>query len=243
MVLNTNVVEIVRGRTLSSGGRFAEIELPAQPPNVPVLPETVLRIELNLGGPSVSLREISRLLLGDLGAALQVFRLAGCEPGFVAEQYNRIEDCISHLGIQTCIDAVSRQIITRDTRKNAVIEAWAHAGAIAGLSALWAEINDVAIDPSEAYLVGLFHELGSLPALLGWDPKMWRIKDTHSMGLRIAAQCSLPRCIREYFSESRAVESTFRWREVVDGAHLLANQSSIEPVSNSMSTLHENQAS
>jgi hypothetical protein len=145
--------------------------------------------------------------------------------------------------VKTCMEAVSSRVISRDSRKGAVIEAWAHAGVIAGFSALWAEINNMGIDSSEAYLVGLFHELGSLPTLLGWDSNAWRTQDVHSMGLRIAAQCSLPRCVREYFSETMVLGPNNRWWEIVDGAHQLASQPSIESNSERQSSIYENHAS
>jgi len=225
---NRNVIEIAAGRGTLSGARFIESEFFCQPPDVPVLPETLLRLELNIGGPSISLHEVSQALLSDVGAALKVFRLARAERVVSSGYPSRIEDCVSHLGIDTCIEAISGQVVTRSPRKTAIAGAWNHANSIASVCSLWADMHSETIAPGEAYLVGLFHELGNLPGLLGWDRAAWGTNDSRSMGLRIATQCSLPRCVLEYFSEAKRPGSINRWVEIVEMAHHLTALSIIE---------------
>ena len=50
-------------------------------PAVPVMPETLLLLDLVAQEPTVDLRGMSQLVLDDMGATLQILRLAGREYG------------------------------------------------------------------------------------------------------------------------------------------------------------------
>jgi hypothetical protein len=227
-VLEKTVFEIGGRHNALSDNRLSEHEVLRHLPDVPVLPETLLLMELKVHEPHVSLREISQLLLGDFGAALQIFRLADHEYGSAAGRPDRIEDCISDLGLQACLEAASRKTVNRGPGKGAIFDAWAHARTIGNYCSLLAEETSATIIPGEAYLTGLFHELGSLPALLGWDWMGQGASDPASMGLRMADEWALPRCVRDFFSEMHVPGSTNQWSEVVELAHQLASISSTE---------------
>lgn len=64
-------------------------------PDVPALPETLLQMELRLHEFSIDLHELSQLVLSDLGATLQIMRLAARESSAPDAHPARIEDCIS----------------------------------------------------------------------------------------------------------------------------------------------------
>jgi hypothetical protein len=51
----------------------------APDPAIPIMQETLLLLDLVVQEPSVDLREMSKLVLDDLGATLQILRLAGSE--------------------------------------------------------------------------------------------------------------------------------------------------------------------
>jgi hypothetical protein len=223
-VLKNKIIEICAGRVAPPTRPAFELDFLLQPLDIPVLPETLLRMELCLGGPNVSLREISQIVLGDLGATMHVFRLAGCQQHTGSIPFSRVEDCLSYLGIRECIDGLSKRLAYRSGRRNAVIDAWAHANTIASFCSLWAEMNDDRINPSEAYFVGLFHELGTLPGLLQWDTSPWGHVDEPSVGLWLASRCALPECATEYFASMKAEGVMSGWLKVVDAAHQLANQ-------------------
>ena len=57
------------------------------------------------------------------------------------------------------------------------------------------------VNPTEAYLTGLFHKIGSLPVMLDWDSSRGLSGDPVHGGLRLADAWFLPQCIAEYFSE------------------------------------------
>lgn len=227
-MLKSAVVDIGAFRIATSALQPQEGPILREDVYIPVLPQTLLRMEMGMGGTSVNLRELSQLLLGDIGATLNVFRLAGLEADPRETGPDRIEDCISNLGVQTCIDELSKRIALPCDRMNSIIETWTHASNVATFCFLWADKNDEEINPAEAYLVGLFHELGTLPTLLGWDQIGWGSSDASSKGLRIASQCSLPRCVREYFNAKTTHPSKGRWSKMVDVAHHPRSLSAIE---------------
>ena len=90
-------------------------------PAVPVLTETLLLLDLQAHQPSVDLNRFTRLILDDVGACLQILRLAGQEYGD-AQGPMRIEDCISDLGIDRCLEAMSAQVSARDPRFDEILE-------------------------------------------------------------------------------------------------------------------------
>ncbi|MGA8731367.1 MAG: HDOD domain-containing protein [Terracidiphilus sp.] len=227
-VLNKRLFEIGSGRNTLSDSQLFERDLLQHLPDVPVLPETLLCMELQIHEPAVSLREFSQLLMGDIGATLQVFRLAGNEYGSASGRPSRIEDCISDLGLQACVEVASKQTVTCDARKGAIVDAWIHARAVAKHCSFWAEETSGTINPEDAYLVGLFHELGQLPALLGWDQNGLSLADQAYVGLWMAEEWALPRCVREYFCEGQTSGPMDPWSAIVDVAHQLVSMSMLE---------------
>lgn len=221
-MLNKRVFEIGAGRSALSDGKLYERDFFHDLPDVPVLPETLLSVELKLHEPQVNLTELTGLVLGDLGAALQIYRMAQREYGSLEDRPTRIEDCISDLGLWICLDVISRQTVTRGSRQNAVLEYWAHARGIADYCSLVAEEASPETNPRDAYLVGLFHELGLLPDVLGWSRSVYSAADSSVAGMRMAIAWSLPRCVREYFCEIQLPGPMNRWLAIVETAHHLA---------------------
>lgn len=191
-------------------------------PNVPVLSETLFLIELGAGKGPVELTRISKLILSDLGATIQVLRLASlgrAESG----HSNRIEDCIAGLGVDACLDAMSKQTILRTDRYAAVVAAWEHARIIAEVSSQLAETMAENTLPEEATLVGLCHEIGSLPKLLGWVWKLPRASEVDFTGYTMAEAWSLPSCVKDYFAGRLEDGAQSQWPAIVDRAHEIAN--------------------
>ena len=223
MVLNERVVEIGAWRNFD---QHPQINLSGDLPDVPVLPGTLLLMEFYANGRSIDLNEISQLVLGDLGATIQIMRRAGQECSSGEERLNRIEDCISTLGLQTCIEAMSRRTVMRSMNKPAILKAWSHGRDIAENCRSMAAEMPRNTSPDEAYLTGLLHELGSLPEIFGWDPELGLPSDPDLAGMRLAEAWSLPRCVFDYFCEIRRPKSTHRWAGIVQRAHELLSLSS-----------------
>ena len=90
--------------------------------------------------------------------------------------------------------------------KSVIREAWSHSNEIAGRCKLIAE-NTIHgdVNTTEAYLTGLFHMIGSLPAILDWDASLGLSRDPDHAGLVLAEAWFLPQCVVEYFRELRDI--------------------------------------
>ena len=224
-MLNKTAFNLQTRRDYPSDRQQLKLELTRELPDAPVAPETLLLLDLVVQEPCIDLREMSEMVLTDLGATLQILRLAGREYGATEDRPVRIADCISDLGLRTCLEAVSAETIGRQERKREVVELWSHSREIARCSKLVAQ--DMAeIDPEEAYLAGLLHAIGLLPALLGWRESA--MADEALVGLRLAKRWSLPSCVTEFFSELQLPGYATRWSVIVRKAHLRANRYGID---------------
>jgi hypothetical protein len=202
-----------------------EFEIANDLPDVPVLPETLLRLELEAQERCVDLRGMSEVVLSDLGATVQILRLSALECSNTEHRLTRIEDCISDLGLSACLQAVSAETVARDHRYQAIAETWAHSREIAQYSRLAAE-DTADVNPDEAYLVGLLHTIGLLPHVLGWSGGVSRSMDAAYAGFQMARQWSLPQFAVEYFREIYADGSATPWPEIVHKAHRAASGTS-----------------
>jgi hypothetical protein len=185
-------------------------------PDTPVMPETLLLLDLMVQETCVDLRRMSQLVLADVGATLQILRLAGRHYGMAEDRPNRVEDCISDLGLRACLKAVSAQTISRHGRQNEVAAFWEHSRDVASHAKLVAQ-DMQEIDPEEAYLAGLLHAIGSLPALLGW--KDASVADPALAGVRLAKRWSLPTCVTELCNEMQLPGYPSGWSGIVREAH------------------------
>jgi len=193
-------------------------------PDLPVLPETLLFLDLMLQEPCINLREMSQLVLSDLGATVQIMRLAGREYGYAEGRPVRIEDCIADLGLAECLEAVARKTLPRDDSAHDIAELWAHAREIAHQARMIAE-DTVDANPDEAYLAGLLHVIGLLPQLLGW--RKTGVTDGLLVGLVLSKRWCLPECVSECFREVPSSEYLTRIPAIVHKAHELAGRTTI----------------
>lgn len=219
---NKTAFQIQTRRDAIIDRRPIEVDTNFDLPEVPVMPETLLLLDLLVQESCVDLRQMSYLVLADIGASLQILRLAGREYGAAEDRPTRIADCISDLGLRPCLKALSAQTLSRHGHEIAAF--WDHAREIADQAKLVAQ-EMVDVDPEEAYLVALFHMLGSVPALLGWrEPAA----TDHSLaGLRLAKRWSLPNCVIEFFGEMQLPGYDGRWLTIVRKAHARANRTPI----------------
>jgi hypothetical protein len=193
--------------------------------DIPVMPKTLLILEFMIQEQCVDLREMAQLVLSDLGATLQILRLAGRIYGSSEGRPTRIEDCISDLGLEACLKAVSAQAVVCDSRQHVIAEFWDHSRQIALHSRQLAE-QTLDENPEEAYLTGLLHAIGLLPVILDWGE--YGTDDSALMGLRFATRWSLPHCVIEFFREIHFTGYPALWSGIVLEAHHLANRSFID---------------
>jgi HD-like signal output (HDOD) protein len=190
-------------------------------PDVPVLPETLLLLDLLVQEPCVDLGQMSRLVLADVGASVQLLRLAGREYGMAEGRPTRIADCISDLGLRACLKALSARTISNHARKHEIAAFWDHSRDVANHARQIAQ-EMLETDPEDAYMVGLCHGIGSLPELLGWRES--GVADSALAGLRLAKRWSLPQCVTEFFTEMQLPGYGPRWSGLIQKAHSQAKR-------------------
>ena len=220
-MLKTGVIEFPTGRCIMVEPRASHQESVDNLPNLPVLPETLLAMELQLQSSSVDLREFSETVLSDLGATLQVLRMAGREYGADDERPMRIEDFICDFGPAACFEAVAKGAVARGFQRRVVVEIWTHAREIASNAKHLAEAIPWAISPDKAYMAGMLHAIGSLPAVLGWG---WSeaSHDRALTGLKLAERWAFPGYLRDFFCEMLMPGYNPQWSEIMAEAHRLA---------------------
>ena len=173
---------------------------------VPTLLATRLQLDLLLGERAVDLRAAAGIVLNDVGATLAVFARTYEETGGPLPE--RIEDCLASLGTEAWLEAIGGDAVERvdNAGEVAALHAfWEHGRRLA--YATWLAADAYAdICPEQAYLVGLLHEVGRMPALLGWDAAV----SPESLCLR------LPRFLQPVLCGD-AMPAL--WREVLAEAH------------------------
>lgn len=238
-LLTQKVFGIEQGRKSAPVPQPAYLQHLSNLPDLPVMPETILLMDLQVGAHCPALGEISQIVLADLGATLQILRLAGNEFSDPAERPVRIEDCISSLGLEACLGAISRQTVGKSAYRAQISESWNHAARIASLCALLADEVSIDSDPGDAYLAGLLHELGTLPALLGWPLATQLSSNQDVLGLRLAQAWSLPASVIGYFSADIHAGQPSLWTGLVRKAHFIEGAPACESSSDlSLDTIH-----
>ena len=190
--------------------------------DIAVMKETLLLVELEMQEFCIDLRALSNIVLSDLGATLQILRLAGREYGGDDVRPLRMEDCIASLGVDACLDAMSLSFMLLDSRSKAVAGLWSHSREIAGHSKRLAD-QTLDVDPDQAYLVGLCHAIGSLESLMGRGAKARQAPDLPRVGLELAREWSLPSCVVDYFSDLEMYGGRSSWVGIVQAAHRAAD--------------------
>ena len=196
-------------------------------PGVPVLAETLLRMELELHESGTDLRGFSDAVLGDVGATIQVLRLAGEEYGAATDRPVRIEDCISDLGPRACMQAVTRGSLLRNNRQLASPVVWSHSREVAQYFRLFASQTPEKTVPDQAYVAGLLHALGAIPAILGW-PGLNLAGAPASVAVDLAEQWHFPHYLRDFFIEVLMPGHSPRWANFITVAHRPAKESWVD---------------
>ena len=224
-MLTTRIFEFPSGRFVFAKQEPFRLEDADDLPQVPSLPETLLVMELQLHGRSIDLREVAEAVLRDLGATLQILRLAGREYGDREDRPVRIEDCIADLGLESCLRAAESATLTKATLNPTILEMWAHAREIAQCCRLLTEEESGIVHPYEAYLAGLVHGIGALPAVLGWK-RGDLIGDRTLTALTLAQRWAFPACLKDFFGELHNPGANPQVSKIVARAHELVIESS-----------------
>ena len=188
--------------------------------DIPVMSATVLGLEILLHEPCIDLRMASELVLSDVGATIQVLRLVGREYELATEHPSRMEDCLASLDSITWFEAVSARTFACDREHAAITSLWNHCRLVAQYAQLVAESLD-RISPEEAYLVGLLHEIGAIPKVLGWPNRGLAARGS---GALLAMEGSLPLFVLSAIRSVNDSCSSSVWKFILNAAHELAGK-------------------
>jgi hypothetical protein len=186
--------------------------------DVPVMQTTVLGLEMLLHEPYIDLRMASELVLSDVGATIHVLRLVGREYESAGELPCGMGDCLASLDAGTWFQAISARTFACGQENSAATALWNHSRIVAPYAQLVAESLE-GISPADAYLVGLLHEIESIPDVLGW-PKS-ELGDTQS-GALLAMEGLLPCFVLDAIRSVDEARPSSTWKFILREAHELA---------------------
>ena len=178
--------------------------------DVPVMSATVLGLEILLHEPCIDLQMVSELVLSDVGATIQILRLVGREYEFADEQPSRMGDCLASLDAGAWFEAISARTFACDQEHASTTLLWNHCRLVAQYAQLVAESLE-GISAEEAYLVGLLHEIRTIPNVLGWPS-----------AAPLAMEGSLPLFVLAAIRSTKDSSSSSPWKFILTAAHELA---------------------
>ena len=181
---------------------------------VPVLPTTLLGLELLLQRPALDLRAATRLVRDDPGAVLQLFRALAEEAPDETDLPMRLELCLARLPRERLLRLLEGARVSRGSARFARFTE--HAARVARCAENVAGALGVAAEPTR--LVALLHELGDAPAVLGWSA--WPADRTVCCE-RLARAHGLPAAVRRALEEIHRSSQRSIWTAVIAAAHEL----------------------
>jgi hypothetical protein len=202
---------------------FAELGFEFQPA-VPVLPTTLLQLDLLLSQPTLDLNGIVAVLLSDIGATLQVLRKAARCLAKSNARAGDLDDCVVHLGRLGLRHAMSSPVPSEECPQSEKVRClWRRARITASLAQTIAS-RFPEIPPKQARLAGLLHETGCLPLILGWRLTGIDLEDSVAVGGALVREWQLP----EFLTPTRLGSHGGTWpssplNQIVTAAWGLAN--------------------
>jgi len=186
---------------------------------VPVMSATVLGLDMLLQEPYIDLRMASDLILSDVGATIQILRLIAKEYDVAEERPRRMVDCIASLDANVWFAAISGRTFACDRKHSAITALWMECRRVAQYAQLVAESLE-GISSEDAYMVGLLHGIGKIPAALGWPYGGRGVKDK---GALFAIEGTLPLFVQSALSCVKDSSTSSVWRFILTTAHELAD--------------------
>jgi HD-like signal output (HDOD) protein len=189
-------------------------------PRIPTMIATRLQLELLLQDYPIDLSAVSEVILSDAGATLEILRLIGEEYFEEEGRPTRIEDCLVSLNKERWYEAVCTSI---EPQNGHVSAEWQHCRRVARCARELSKCID-GFSPEEAYVIGLLHELGRFPHLLGWNSTGDTSGEHQALGVMLADYWHLPSYLSTAIREQQESPSISRWSEILELARQVAYQ-------------------
>ena len=188
------------------------------PPSVPVLPGTLLGLELLLQRQALDLRAACDLLCEDPGALLHLFAMISEEYADPEDRPARLEDCIASLSAERLLRTLAQAGSAR--REQTGFAQFARHGAAVGRYAR-AVADCLGLSREQALLVGTLHELGSLPAILGWSSPHAPEREAALRSEDLGRRYGLPHDLRSALDAVHRDLPGSVWVAIIGAAHEL----------------------
>ncbi len=198
---------------------YADLAVGDPLPRIPTMIATRLQLELLLQDSSIDLKAVSQVILSDVGATLELFRIIGEEYPSAENRPTRIEDCIVSLSTQRWYSAVCASGVLHN---GPLVSEWQRCRSVAQCARELARHIEGVL-PEEAYIVGLLYRLGCFPRLLGWNQGLDSTGESHATGMMLADYWHLPTYVMAAFSEAQQMSSSSHWSDILQTAQELAH--------------------
>ena len=187
---------------------------------LPLLASTHFCMEVLLRGAVLDLRSASEVLTFDPCALLRLYALA-------AEEFPSYEDRPRHL--DECIIAIGKSGLARalygapstweqQARLSAFAEHGVHIARCAQIAAA-----TLGLCEETAYVVGLLHAIGTLPAEIGWMPTPLSRQQAIETTALIARLYQLPPLLGQALRKVAEGNESSVWTALIEAAHQLAD--------------------
>ena len=199
-------------------------QLHAPTARLPVLASTQLYLRLLLQGNVFDLAAAADVVGRDPCAVLRMFALVAEEFPDTANRPQRLEDCLAGVGRVELWHALSEPASDREEQRRAILFAGnaftlAHYARAAAVS--------LGLGGDQAFLLGLLHAIGSLPAVLGRTHPVRSAEASVQVATEIAVTYHLPPSLCRALAAVHRQEPGSVWVAVLAAAHDLAVKAGI----------------
>lgn len=138
---------------------------------LPSLPEVAARIRKLVNDPKVTARQVARVLSTDPALSARLLKVVNSTVFRGREKIENVQNAVARLGNTQLRNLVTTLVMqqlyeargTTNTRQR-LKELWAHSAKVAALSYVIAQ-RLTRLEPEQAMLAGLIHDIGTLPIL------------------------------------------------------------------------------
>ena len=200
-----------------SATKSGPLVLTPQLPLFPLLASTQFCMDVLLRGAVLDLSSVVEVLHVDPCALLRILAGVAEEVPNTTEWPYRLQDCIAMLGRTGLVRALTP--VASSWAQQSRLSAFAEHGVAIGRAAQVAA-QGLGVCPESAYLCGLLHEIGDLPAQLGWLGRDFKCAPCEAVDL-LAMQYHLPVTLRYDLLSLHASEAGALWPQIIMAAHEL----------------------
>ncbi len=187
---------------------------------LPLLASTHFCMDVLLRGSVLDLGSVTEVLAFDPCALLRLYVLVAREFPNADERPQRLDECIIALGKAGLAQTLYPAPCT--WQQQARLSAFAEHGVTVARCAQIAATT-LGLCDQTAYVVGLLHDIGTLPAILGWTSAALSPEDIVHLTDTIAHTYQLPPALHRALLQIAAGDESSVWSALIEAAHQLAD--------------------